>query len=499
MKMQELKDFIQEELLDKTGRLSSSRSEGWVKTHHPAFLLSVKDATDFMPVDTKFGVRINLILNDITELPTCLTCGKGMIPKRGQSQYIPRFCSNPCAQLHESTREKIINTNMERYGVDCHLRQEVKEKHLKKRYGVINPSQLDWVQDKKKKNSIEKYGVLYQQKHLNLDKIHLLSDVEYLSSTNKIDIMQETGISQSHLSKILLRLGITDGIKSHPEESVADYVASIYNGEIIRNSRSIIAPNELDIYIPEYKLAIELHGLFWHAEQKKGKWYHRDKLLQCEECGIKLLQIYENEWADVNTSKVWKSIISHHINQSNVIYARKTEIRKPSKKEERLFLDQNHLQGFVGSRCAYGLYYENQLVALMSFGKPRFNKAYDWELLRYCCALNTTVVGGASKVFKHFVSNNTGSVITYADRRYSDGGLYRALGFDEKAPSPPCSQYIINWKETRNRMQFQKHKLVKILDDFDPKLTAYQNCLNNGYDRIWDAGNRVFELTTKDL
>jgi hypothetical protein len=490
--MDELEDFIQEKLLDKTGRLSSSRSESWVAKNHPAFLMSIKKQTDFMPEDTKFGIRLNLILSHITELPTCLSCGKDIIPKRGQAQYIPKFCSNRCAQINASTRQKITDTNIERYGVDCHLRAEIKEKNLKEKYGVTNPSQLDWVQDKKRKNAIERYGVLYQQKHLHIDKIHLLSDVEYLSNTNRVDIMADTGISQSHLSKILLRLGITDGIKSHPEESVADFVKSIYEGEIIRNSRSIIAPNELDIYLPEHKLAIELHGLFWHAEQKKGKWYHRDKLLQCEKQGIKLLQIYENEWANERTSKIWKSIISHNINQSRRIYARKTNIRIPTKQEERSFLEANHIQGFVGSRVTYGLYRGDELVALMSFGKPRFNKAYGWELLRYCCKLNTTVVGGASKLFNQFVSKHTGSVITYADRRYSDGGLYRALGFEEGSPSPPCSQYIINWKETRNRIQFQKHKLSKILDDFDPALTAYQNCLNNGYDRIWDAGNRVF-------
>lgn len=129
----------------------------------------------------------------------------------------------------------------------------------------------------------------------------------------------------------------------------------------------------------------------------------------------------------------------------------------------------------------------------MTFGKSRFNKNYDWELLRYCTIPNFNIIGGASKLLNHFRNHHSGSIISYADKRWSDGNLYRKLGFIELKDSQPNYFYV---KDIRrfSRNQFQKHKLKDILKKFDPLMTEKENMLANGYSIIWDCGNKVFSL-----
>jgi hypothetical protein len=135
----------------------------------------------------------------------------------------------------------------------------------------------------------------------------------------------------------------------------------------------------------------------------------------------------------------------------------------------------------------------------MNFGKPRFNKKYDWELLRYCTKKYTTVVGGASRLFDFFKRNYAGSIISYCDLRYSTGQLYQLLKMKLLHQSAPNYFYTKDCIVLESRNKYQKHKLVKLLSNFDPNLTEAQNMFNNGYRRIWDCGNLVyvFDNTTQ--
>jgi hypothetical protein len=130
----------------------------------------------------------------------------------------------------------------------------------------------------------------------------------------------------------------------------------------------------------------------------------------------------------------------------------------------------------------------------MTFGKPRFNKGYDWELIRYCNVLDTTIVGGASKLLKHFINNHSGSILSYANREHSNGKLYEALGFNLINESQPSYQWV-KGSTLLKRYQTQKHKLQSLLgESFDPLKTESENMFNNGYRRIWDCGNLVFAI-----
>jgi hypothetical protein len=284
---------------------------------------------------------------------------------------------------------------------------------------------------------------------------------------------------------------------SQPEKDVCCFIES-NNIIIIKNSRSIIYPKELDIYIPSKNIAIEYDGIFWHNTSNiNDKNYHLNKTNECKAKGIQLLHIFSNEWEQ--KQDIVKSIILSKMGIYNErIYARKCEVRYISDKAtKKQFLIDNHLQGNCNSKIDIGLYYNNELVSLMCFGMRQITRgAINMELLRYSVKNNTQVVGGASKILKYFEDNNKDckELISYADLRYSTGGLYETLGFKLDHTSKPNYWYIIDG-ELKHRVNFQKHKLSKILTTYDETLTEWENMLLNGYDRIWDCGNLVYKKT----
>jgi len=299
---------------------------------------------------------------------------------------------------------------------------------------------------------------------------------------------------KNHMSGQNCPVCMANKTTSTQEKEIVTYIKSLKKDiEIKQNSRSIIAPNELDIFLPEYKLAIEYNGIYWHTEKngKKGRNYHLTKTKQCVEKNITLLHIFGNEWKE--KKNIWKSIIANKINKIESIYARKCEIKKVGNEQSKNFLNDNHLQGSVGASYKIGLFYEKKLVSLMTFSKPRFNKTVDWELARFATKLNIRVIGGASKLFKYFLKENkNSSIISYADKRFSEGNLYKVLGFKEEKDSPPNYFYTKDNGKLWSRVKFQKHKLKNLLEDFNFELTEWENMQKNKWDRIWDCGNKVF-------
>jgi hypothetical protein len=114
--------------------------------------------------------------------------------------------------------------------------------------------------------------------------------------------------------------------------------------------------------------------------------------------------------------------------------------------------------------------------------------------MRFCNDLNTVVIGGASKLFSYFINNyKYKQIVSYSDRRYFNGDIYNTLGFKFTGFTPVNYYYIVNkYKDLRHRMSFQKHKLSKLLKEYNSDLSEWENMKNNGYDRIWDCGNSKF-------
>ena len=265
-------------------------------------------------------------------------------------------------------------------------------------------------------------------------------------------------------------------------------------------NRTILDGREIDIYIPSLKIGIEYDGLRWHSEEfGKGRSYHLKKLDDCSKKGVRLIHIFEDEW--VEKKEVVKSRLMNLIGKTDrKIYARRCEIIDIDIPVATAFLKDNHIQGACSSQYRYGLYYDGELVALMTFGKLRKNLGSEategkYELLRYCSKRNTNVVGGASRLFKHFLKQtNPNEVTSYADRRWNSGKLYEMLGFTLSHKSQPSYFYVIGGKR-HNRFNFRKDKLVK--EGYDASKSEHQIMLDRKIYRIYDCGCLVFKYTKK--
>jgi hypothetical protein len=277
--------------------------------------------------------------------------------------------------------------------------------------------------------------------------------------------------------------------RSAPEREVEAYIKSLG----FDTSRGVLPDGkEIDILVDGTNIGIEFNGDFWHSEKAgKSSTYHLEKT---ELFDGKLIHLYNFMWE--KNKPLIKSMLKHALGKtSHRIYARQTRIAKVPSKDARIFLDTNHIQGFLAGSFYYGLFYKNSLVAMMTFNKCRFGNKYEYEIGRYAVAQDTSVVGGASKLFKYFCkSQNPSSIVSYCHRFYSDGGLYKSLGMSLASTTRPGYWYLHpDGKTVSSRQKFQKHKLSGVLATFDQQKTEKQNMEDNGYSRIYDCGNWVFE------
>ena len=249
---------------------------------------------------------------------------------------------------------------------------------------------------------------------------------------------------------------------------------------------------------PSGVVGVEYDGLYWHSELAgKGRGYHLSKTLECEASGIRLVHVFESEW--LSKREIVKSRLGSALGlYGRTVYARRCAVRQVSASESRRFQDENHIQGAAGAKVSLGLYFGDELVSLMTFGKCRFDRKHEWELVRFCSKLNTRVVGGAGKLLRRFENDyRPVSLVSYADRRWSIGRLYDALGFRLDHASQPDYWYF-RPRDTSvlySRVRFQKHKLKDVLQKFDESKSEAQNMKDNGFFRIFDCGNLVYEKT----
>lgn len=258
------------------------------------------------------------------------------------------------------------------------------------------------------------------------------------------------------------------------------------------NERNIIS-QEIDIYIPKFKLGIELNGDYWHSwhphnDKAENRQKHVNKHKECYKNNIKLLQISEHEWVNTNTREIWKSIINHHLNKTqHIYYARKCSVLTNFEYSE--FFDNNHLQGNRNTTIRIGLEYDKKLISAMTFKEHSKN---NWEIIRYATIINSQVIGGASKIFKNFIRlYDPKSIITFSDLRYSNGNIYKKLGFEYLHRTEPGYVYLKH-KSILSRHKCQKHKLEKLLPIFDKNKSESENMFMNGYRRLYNAGNFKF-------
>jgi len=436
-----------------------------------------------------------------------------------------KYGSNSPMQ-NNKIRKKSIETLIKNYGVDNPNKSEkIKEKSTKtlmQNYGVDNPKKSEKINNKIKETMLLRYGVEHA---LQNEKIKLKSkENQLLTLAKKIkdyykeyDILSIDNKNKKYTMKcdnnhtfdidytllnsrrrtntiICTECNPINKSISGLEIEMIQFIEKNYNGLIIFNDRDIIG-KELDIYMPDLNLAFEFNGLWWHNEINKPDNYHLEKTNLCVEKNIQLIHIWEDDW--IYKKDIIKSMILNKLNKTpNKIFARKCEIKKIlDKKIIKNFLEKNHIQGYITSKINIGLFYNEELISLMTFGNKRIvmndkSMINEWELSRFCNRLNTNVVGGASKLFKYFINNyDPTEVITYANRSYSYGILYEKLNFKFSHITNPNYYYIVD-KIKKHRFTYRKNKLIK--DGFDPSKTEHEIMIERKIYRIYDSGQLKF-------
>lgn len=294
--------------------------------------------------------------------------------------------------------------------------------------------------------------------------------------------------------------------RSTVERAIERYVRGLLpSTEVLTSDRRTIKPYELDIYIPDKKVAIEYGAVVWHAEDYKGSSYHATKQKRCHELGITLLTVFDVDWSDKTKRKIIKGRIKSALGVvDRSIYARKCSVSEISREQAKEFLTVNHLQGYRPAMIHVGLF-ENrtgELVSAASFGKPRFNGHYEWEVLRLSSKQGVSVVGGLSKVLAFFEKLvEPTSMISYADLRWGTGKSYESAGFKFSHRTAPARWYAHkSGTDGRliHRMAVQRHKLPDLLGEgFNPSESATANLTKNGYVAVADCGNNVYIWKSK--
>jgi len=388
--------------------------------------------------------------------------------------------------------DKIKNTNKKKYKNDYYFGSEEFKNSIKdtfvNKYGVDNPSKSIELQTKKLKKLYCKLNIInidFKNKKYTIfcDVCKKQYDIPFIILHQRFKIYKTT------ICTICNPIGSSSN--SGFEVQLQEFIKENYNKEISLNDRKTINPYEIDIYLPELKLAFEFNGLYWHSEIFKENYYHFNKTELCEKNEMKLIQIYEDDW--LYKTDIVKSRILNLIGKSNKIMARKCDIKEiTDNKLVKIFLEKNHLQGFVGSKIKIGLFNQNELVSIMTFGSLRKSmgqKSIDdtYEILRFCNKLNTNVIGSASKLFKYFIKKyNPIEIISYADRSWSTGNLYENLGFKLIHKTRPNYFYIIDGIR-KYRFNFRKDNLVK--NGEDPNKSEHDIMIEKNIFRIYDSGN----------
>lgn len=502
----------------------------------------ILNETAYLPDDCKFTERIYHILNDLKEIPFCkyqdcknhpkfISINQGYLhfcsPKHLRNS--PEFKNKLDAYFTDPNKvnkrtEKTKQTSLKKYGTDNPSKSKIIKEKISTKNKINNQLFGEEIKRKREKTSLLKYGVAFPSQNPairdRMKKSNLKNSYYLLFHSNRLQDKVEPLFAFADF------IGSADWKHEYPfkcKKCGDVFYDNLYGGRVprcyacypisyqsqieieIRNwlsafietqhNRLFDKTHELDIFVPSKNIGVELNGNYWHSEVggKRDKNYHLNKTNFFKTKGIQILHIFEDEWND--KQEIVKSIILSKLGLiGNKIFARKCQIKEVNKIEARKFLFTNHIQADTDAKINLGLYYQEELVSLMSFSKPRYNKNYDWELVRFCNKIDTNVAGGASKLLTHFQKNYNGSIISYADLRFSIGELYKTLGFKLLHQSDPNYYYLDKYKNRIHRLQFQKHKLKDKLKIFDPNLTEWQNMQLNGYDRIWDCGNLVFGI-----
>ena len=484
--------------------------------------------------------RMYWLKNGLTDYPNCKHCGSVLdssswyasTTKQNQAKGWPQkgyrpFCSRKCAAASDQKQASFKQTCVEKYGVDHPLRSETVQakrkltnlerygqthphawssdrfaEYVKKLHGVLSVRHIDGVSEKIANTKAKETGKRLREKVTELEglyEVKLLSDLpDSAQRMSDIELNWRHSCGKEFTSNITVR-----GLRSCPrcsssssraEREIGDWLEAQGLKVIRRDTKTLGV--ELDLYIPEKKIAIEYDGTYWHSARFVSAEKSMRKLVLAEQRGIQLLTIQEHQYV-MRQEQVFSRLASI-LGLNSKMYARKCDVRLIPNQEANIFFSTAHLQGGARAQHAYGLFQDDELVAAMSFAKPRFSKKTRWELIRFACKPGVSVVGGASRILKAFRNDHQGSILSYADRCWSTGKLYESLGFSFIQNSAPSYFWVSGKFGVFSRYQTQKKKLSKLMElcgqQFDEALSEDDNMQLARFLKVYDRGNSVWIL-----
>lgn len=399
--------------------------------------------------------------------------------------------------LIEGSREKAATTMLDKFGGHNWSlgNRDQRDATCLQKYGDTNVGKTEFAQAKAKQTNMRKYG----RAHVNQQHI---TDVTYNKLLDKNWLIDQHHVQQKSLLQIATELGFGNDMTtvmrhmrkhdidtryfqtSFEETKLVELIRTFYSGTILTSDRQLIAPKEIDIYLPDHNLAIEYCGLYWHGELAgKSRTYHQQKHAACKQLGIQLITMYDWEWKNRQHAVEQKLRTVLGVQNGKKTHARACKLKKIPVDVASDFYDTYHVQGRGPGSIHYGLYDATEvLVAAMSF----VISVNQITLNRF--ATNGRVPGAFTKLLTHFTRTNQWTTITsFADLRWSNGGVYEKCGFVLDGLVAPEYSYIVNG-EPKHKFGFRHAQLAHKIQNYDSTLSEWENMKASGIDRVWDCG-----------
>lgn len=538
--------------LQKISQLGPALTSRYIKKSYPDLYQSLVD--QYGPL--KASELVYLKLHNLSGPARCPVCGrptKYINISKGYS----KCCSMKCAAVNGDRTKKIkatkrlrygdenynnrpraVATTLERYGVEnAFSSPEIQKKiqaTIQTKYGVDYPSQSAIIQHTREQNSLQKYGV---KSHTCLEEVKAKGQrthrnrriateedlVGYDESGNYIMQCPHPGCTkcqekvygthkvsqpcyiihpQNYYAR--KRYGLELCTNLHPVQTnwmgktwIEEFVKNILNDHSIpwHKDRTILGHlhhQEIDMYCPDYKIGIEVNGCYWHSSNKKEALFHQRKYEECAKVGVRLITIWEDQIR--RTPEIVESVILSKFGiYKERIGARKCTIRTISGTLCNQFLDKNHIQGATRASVHYGLFYKEELIGVMCFGKTNAlsgsGKEEAWDLRRFCTKVHTQVIGAAQRMLQHFIRDyNPKKIVSWSSCDISDGDVYKKLGFERDPNITSAYWYIHKTKWIRyHRSSFQLRAL-KRMGLYDGRTEA-EIMKDQPYFKIYDCGH----------
>lgn len=430
--------------------------------------------------------------------------------------------------LSPDIKSKIIQTNQDKYGNNYPIQNpEVKKRAeltMLHHYGVRHFPQSDQYQEKRLKSNFEKYGTEFptQNKEIrkkiqntNLKnhgnasylgtKACQKQTIRFMQEEFGVDYYSQTEECKEKINKTCMeRYGMPavawmrrNRKFGKSESLLGKWLNSL--GFNFKSNYTLIPGREIDLYEGSLGLGIEYCGLFWHNEMSpapRGQKYHIEKYNRCRDLGVRLITIFEDEWIG-RKEQCQNFLLSVLGKTPRKIHARSCDVVEIRKDELFAFCENHHIQGRPRScLVAFGIKYEGELLGVMSLSHHhRQNHTTEAVLNRFCMSSDTHVAGGASRLFSRCrawaAEKEYKSIISWSDNRWSDGNVYKKLGFTFHKEIPEDYSYVIVKKPSK---RISKQSCMKRNTGCPKEMTERDWATSQGLARIWDCGKKRWAI-----